>query len=91
MDERELEDARNSLLAWDEGMTRFAESIVWFQNIEHNDVPMSSKSGTGFVIFVGNFPVLWQSKLQVETAMSTTELEVVALSQSMRELLWLRG
>ena len=35
MDERELEDARNSLLAWDEGMTRFAESIVWFQNIEH--------------------------------------------------------
>ena len=59
-------------------------------NVEHNDDPVSSKSRTGFVIFVGNCPVVWQSKLQVETALSTTEAEVVALSQSMRELLWLR-
>ena len=59
-------------------------------NVEHNDDPVSSKSRTGFVIIVGNCPVIWQSKLQVETALSTTEAEVVALSQSMRELLWLR-
>ena len=58
-------------------------------NVEHNDDPVSSKSRTGFVVFVGNCPVIWQSKLQVETALSTTEAEVVALSQSMRELLWL--
>ena len=59
-------------------------------NVEHNEDPVSSKSRTGFVVFVGNCPVIWQSKLQVETALSTTEAEVVALSQSMRELLWLR-
>ena len=59
-------------------------------NVEHNDDPVSSKSQMGFVVFVGNCPVAWQSKLQVETALSTTEAEVVALSQSMRELLWLR-
>lgn len=35
MDKQELEEARNSLLAWEEGMARFAESIVWFQHIEH--------------------------------------------------------
>jgi len=35
MDEHEIEEARNSLLAWEEGMARFAESIVWFQRIEH--------------------------------------------------------
>lgn len=35
MDEHELEKARTSLLAWEEGMARFAESIVWFQHIEH--------------------------------------------------------
>ena len=41
-------------------------------------------------MFIANCPVIWQSKLQVETAMSTTEAEVVALSQAMRELIWLR-
>lgn len=30
MDELELEDATPSLLAWEEGMARFVESIVWF-------------------------------------------------------------
>ena len=41
-------------------------------------------------MFIVNCPVIWQSKLQVETALSTTEAEVVALSQAMRELIWLR-
>ena len=59
-------------------------------NVEHNNDPVSSKSRTGFVMFVGNCPVIWQSKLQVETALSTTEAEVVALSQGMRELIWLQ-
>jgi hypothetical protein len=59
-------------------------------NMENNEDSVSSKSRTGFVIFVGNCPVIWQSKLQGETALSTTEAEIVALSMSMRELLWLR-
>ena len=32
-------------------------------NVEHNDDPVSSKSGTSFVMFIGNCPVIWQSKL----------------------------
>lgn len=35
MDDKELEDITNSLSVWEEGMARFAECIVWFQNIEH--------------------------------------------------------
>ena len=44
------------------------------------------KSRTGFVITVANCPVLWQSKLQTETALSTMEAEIVALAHSCREL-----
>ena len=58
-------------------------------NVENNKDPVSSKSITGFVIFVGRCPVIWQSKLQGETSLSTTEAEIVALSMSMREMLWL--
>ena len=56
-------------------------------NVENNADPVSSKSRTGFAMFVGGCPVVWQSKLQGETALSTTEAEIVALSQCMRDLL----
>ena len=59
-------------------------------NIEHNDDPVSSKSRSGFVIFLGNCPIIWQSKLQGETALSTTESEIIAMSMAMRELIWVR-
>ena len=48
--------------------------------------PASVKSRTGYVINVADCPVLWQSKLQTETALSTMEAEVVALAHSCREL-----
>ena len=42
--------------------------------------PVSVKSWTGFIITVAESPVLWQSKLQTETTLSTMEAEVVALA-----------
>ena len=59
-------------------------------NIEHNDDPVSSKSRSGFVIFLGNCPIIWQSRLQGETALSTTESEIIAMRMAMRELIWVR-
>ena len=50
-------------------------------------IPSTSKSRTGCVITVSGCPVLWFSKLQTETALSTMEAEYVALSTSCRELL----
>jgi hypothetical protein len=48
--------------------------------------PSCVKSRTGFIITVANCPVLWISKLQQETALSTMEAEIIALAHSCREL-----
>jgi hypothetical protein len=44
------------------------------------------KSRTGFLIEVSECPVVWVSKLQSETAMSTMEGEIIALAHCCREL-----
>ena len=53
---------------------------------EATDDPACVKSRTGCVINVANCPVMWQSKLQRETALSTMEAEIIALAHSCREL-----
>ena len=60
----------------------FAGMYVYDENTD----PASVKSHTGFIVSVANCPVLWQSKLQVETSLSTMESEVIALAHSCQEL-----
>ena len=48
--------------------------------------PACAKSRTGFLITVSDCPMVWVSKLQTETAMSTMEAEIIALSHCCREL-----
>jgi hypothetical protein len=48
--------------------------------------PSCAKSCTGFVITFAYVPILWQSKLQTETALSTMEAKVIALLACCREL-----
>ena len=48
-------------------------------------------SRTGYIINYANCPVIWSSKLQSEIALSTTEAEYIALSQSLRDVLPLVG
>ncbi len=50
------------------------------------DDPVCVKSRTGYVIMVANCPIVGQSKLQSETALSTMEAEIVALAHSCCEL-----
>ena len=50
------------------------------------DDPTCVKSRTGYVITFANCPILCQSKLQTETALSTMEAEIVALAHCCREL-----
>jgi hypothetical protein len=52
---------------------------------EHTD-PACAKSCTGFIVAFAECPVLWQSKLQTEMALSTMEAKVIALSACCREL-----
>jgi hypothetical protein len=49
--------------------------------------PSCVKSRTGFVICLSNCPVIWNSKLQQEIALSTMEAEYNALSLAMRSVL----
>jgi hypothetical protein len=59
-------------------------------NVEDAQDPVCVKSRTGYVLTLGNCPLIWVSKLQTEVALSTTEAEYIALSQSMRDLLPMR-
>ena len=46
--------------------------------------PACARSHSGFVKVFAGVPVLWQSKLQTETALSTMEAKVNALAACMR-------
>ena len=48
--------------------------------------PACAKSRSGFIIMFSDCPVLWVSKLQTETALSTMEAEINALAHCCREL-----
>jgi hypothetical protein len=61
---------------------------LWNQEDEQD--PVSTRSRTGYFLTFGGCPLLWGSKLQTETALSTMEAEYIALSQSMRELIPIR-
>ena len=49
--------------------------------------PTSVKSRTGYIVKLGGCPVFWKSQLQSSIALSTSEAEYVALSQSLRVIL----
>ena len=45
--------------------------------------PSTSKSQSGWVIFYAGCPIIWASKLQTQTSLSTTEAEYISLSMSL--------
>ena len=47
----------------------------------------TAKSRTGFIIAFSGCPIIWTSRLQTETALSSTEAEYIALSSAARELI----
>jgi hypothetical protein len=61
---------------------------LWKREDDQN--PVCVKSRTGFVISLADCPILWQSKLQGQVALSTMEAEYIALSTSLRSLLPLK-
>ncbi len=46
------------------------------------DDPLCVKSITGYKFLVANIPVMWQSKLQSETALSTMEAKNITINHS---------
>jgi hypothetical protein len=60
-------------------------------NAEDPHDPVCVKSRSGYVLTLGDVPILWGSKLQTEITLSTTESEYVSLSTAMRQLLPVRA
>lgn len=58
----------------------------WKASIAEND-SSTARSRTGYVIMYSGCPIVWASKMQTEIALSTTESEYVALSQSLRDVI----
>jgi len=63
-----------------------AHATEW-NNKTASDNPNSARSRMGYIITYAGYPIHWTSKMQTEIALSTTEAEYIALSQSMREVL----
>jgi len=58
----------------------------WSQDTAEWD-PDTARSRSGFIITYAGCPVYWASRLQTEIALSTTEAEVIAASESMRHVI----
>ena len=58
----------------------------WREDIAHID-RNTAKSRTGFVVKYAGCPLTWASKMQTETALSTTEAEFIALSEGLRTVI----
>ncbi|CAM9167080.1 unnamed protein product, partial [Heterosigma akashiwo] len=51
---------------------------------------IDGKSVTGYVLFLGDAPIVWSSKLQGAVTTSTVEAEYIALQVSVKDIMWLR-
>ena len=56
-------------------------------NVDPSADSTSVKSRTGYIIFLGPWPLIWKSFLQTEVSLSTLEAEYCALSSATRTLL----
>jgi hypothetical protein len=63
-----------------------AHASEWSSKTASDD-QYSARSMMGYIKTYAGCPMHWTSKMQTEIALSTTETEYIALSQSMREVL----
>ena len=56
-------------------------------NKEWSEESSSVLSRTGYIVLYVNCPIIWSSKLQTQIALSTTESEYIAFSQSLRDVI----
>ena len=57
----------------------------WNINTAEHDAS-TEKSRSGYIVLYAGCQIIWSSKLQTQVALSTTKVEYVSLSQTLREL-----
>jgi hypothetical protein len=72
----DLEPGENVYVDMPLGFAQYSKNGMYGHE-EHMD-PDYAKNWTGFIIAFANHPVLWQSKLKTETALSTMEANIIA-------------
>jgi hypothetical protein len=54
------------------------------------DDPNSRRTTAGYIVYVGDSPIKWQSKQQSLVTLSTTEAEFVNMSTAGRDMVWIK-
>jgi hypothetical protein len=69
---------------------RGAQLRLWcYSDSDWAGCQVTRRSTSGYVAYFAGGPVSWKSKLQVVTALSSCEAEYVALTEAVKEMLWL--
>ena len=63
--------------------------IVCFSDSNYAGDPVSRQSISGFILYVLGVPISWQSKLQKSVSLSSSEAEYIALSEAVKEVMFL--
>lgn len=63
--------------------------LICYSDSDWAGCQKTRKSTSGYVVYFAGGPVSWKSKLQVITALSSCEAEYVALTEAVKEILWL--
>ena len=67
------------------------DTLVGFVDSDYAADLDKQRSLTGYVFCVGGCAVSWKASLQPVVALSTTEAEYMAVTEAIKEVLWLRG
>lgn len=75
------------------GITYYREGHVCIRAFSDSDWAGdvdTRRSRTGIVVFIASGPVIWQSRAQRTVALSSCEAEYMALTEAIKEIMWLR-
>ena len=69
----------------------FGQSVVGYCDSDYAGDLDKRRSTTGYLFTFAKAPVSWKSTLQSTVALSTTEAEYMAITEAVKEAIWLQG
>lgn len=67
------------------------QSLIGFSDANFGECKLDGKSNSGVICFVNGGPIVWSSKKQSLVALSTCEAEYYAITETVKEILWLQS